>query len=70
MKIENIEKAVELIDNRNELLKIKNRILEQEEMSINGYRVSIVFRDKARKVAIEFIDKEIQQTENQIRNLK
>ena len=70
MKIENIEKAVELIDNRNELLKMKNRILEQEEMSINGYRVSIVFRDKARKVAIEFIDKEIQQTENQIRNLK
>ena len=69
MKIENIGKARELMDDRADLRRVRKSVVEQSSMNINGYTVSSKYLEDAKKEAIKYLDKKIKQIENQLKEL-
>ncbi len=69
MKIENIEKARDLMEDRVNLRAIRKCVVEQSSMTINGYNVSRKYLEDAKKEAIKYLDKKIKQVENQLKEL-
>lgn len=69
MKIENIKKAQELIEDRADLRAMRKCVIEQSSMNINGYNVNRRYLEDAKKEAIKYLDKKIKQVENQLKEL-